>query len=449
MRKTLLTIVSVLVAIVWPYMSFSQQDAESAKPAVRVLIERARPDLAATEATSTAEREVRPGTAARASLDASRASNVPVGSADVPPTVSLRRPALSAFVMEANRPPRSVDPGAGAVELRAGDLLLTRTVEQVKRAPASAALRENAIRLELPYKIDYVNAAGVLKTSGLVAEVAGGGLRLAEDGRKYLGRVYVALLDETDPAATYEFERPASLLVTASVDSVEPDTFDLGGTNRWQSVALQARNPRDPVPLHVRASNDPSGFDLELTVDRPALVVKGNPPSVQGLGLELMDIVVTAPDVPSPGGRAVTLDPSRGKLADTTLELGANGSATTTLRSIGAGPVTVTAMSDGLDDGVSHGLSFLWPVSFLIAAIAGGVVGAAIRILQARARLSSWRRWVTRLAAGALVGIAVAVLYAIGVNLLPIAPSATAGEALVFGLALVGGFLGLRIPQTA
>jgi hypothetical protein len=200
------------------------------------------------------------------------------------------------------------------------------------------------------------------------------------------------------------------------------------------------------VPLKVKASVDPDGVNLNLPVDRPMLRVTGNPPGIQGLGLEQMDVTVSAPNA---GGRTVTLNPTRGKLGKSTVTLDDSGIASTTLRSIGTGPVTITAVSDGLTKGDSEGLEFLFPWRFVIAAISGGLIGALIGILQSRSRLPGLKRILIRLAAGALAGTAVAAFYTIGVNVTPIAPTATAGEALVFGLAIAGGFLGLKIPRRA
>jgi hypothetical protein len=49
------------------------------------------------------------------------------------------------------------------------------------------------------------------------------------------------------------------------------------------------------------------------------------------------------------------------------------------------------------------------------------------------------------LGTGVLTGLVSVALFAVGVNVLPVQPTATAGEALTFALAAVGAYTGLRI----
>jgi hypothetical protein len=91
---------------------------------------------------------------------------------------------------------------------------------------------------------------------------------------------------------------------------------------------------------------------------------------------------------------------------------------------------------------------FAWPIAVLVAAVLGGMIGAYVGRVQ-RSRIRSRRALVSVVSIGLLTGIVVVVLYAVGVNVLPIQPTATAGEALAFALAAVGGYLGLRVPSAA
>jgi hypothetical protein len=84
----------------------------------------------------------------------------------------------------------------------------------------------------------------------------------------------------------------------------------------------------------------------------------------------------------------------------------------------------------------------------LLTAVLGGMIGAYVARVQ-RSPIRSRRALRSVVLVGLLTGIVVVVLYAVGVNVLPIQPTATAGEALAFGLAAVGGYLGLRIPSPA
>jgi hypothetical protein len=87
-------------------------------------------------------------------------------------------------------------------------------------------------------------------------------------------------------------------------------------------------------------------------------------------------------------------------------------------------------------------IQFSWPIAFLLASVIGGLTGAALSLLQKGGKRRSLR---TVLIRGVLTGILMVALYGIGVNLLPIHPTAAAGEALAFAVAAVGGFLGLKV----
>ena len=303
---------------------------------------------------------------------------------------TFRRAPISASVFAASGVAKAVDLAAQELVLKPGELLVTQTADSITRTTPRRVSEAGTIRLELPLQAFYVNEAGELKESGLAAEIAGGGLRINDDGSGFKGQVFVALEDERDRTATYRFDNPASLLVTAAVDDVDPEQFDLAGTNDWRQVSLFARSPDDLVTLRIRASVVPKSLDITVPIIRPTLTISGSPPSVQGLGLQEMTITVDAHDMPNPNDRTVTLTSTRGKLESTTVKLDSNGVATTTLRSIGAGPVTVAARSQGFAPSESEGLKFSWPFGFLVAMLMG-------LFLEAGSGRRIWRDDVTRL----------------------------------------------------
>jgi peptidoglycan/LPS O-acetylase OafA/YrhL len=111
------------------------------------------------------------------------------------------------------------------------------------------------------------------------------------------------------------------------------------------------------------------------------------------------------------------------------------------------GEAKVQAISAPLSP-ASATVDFVWPVATLIASVLGGMAGALVKRMQ-RGRVRSMRALRPVLIVGVLSGIVVVALYAVGVNVLPIQPTATAGEALTFVLAAVGAYLGLRIRESA
>jgi hypothetical protein len=141
----------------------------------------------------------------------------------------------------------------------------------------------------------------------------------------------------------------------------------------------------------------------------------------------------------------VSLTSEPGSFESSQVTLDDRGTGVARLRSVSVGNATVQASSSPLAP-ASATVRFVWPFATLIASVLGGLVGALINRLQ-RGRIRSLRALRPILLTGLLSGIVVVALYAVGVNVLPIQPTATAGEALTFALAAVGGYLGLKLTS--
>jgi hypothetical protein len=336
---------------------------------------------------------------------------------------------------------------AKPIELKAGELLLTKSSAVAVQQPATAAIRSEAARWVLPYEFRFASAEGPIRLARLVAEVAAGGLRMSPTAAGFSGQVFLALEDEQDRTRTYSLPVPAQVLVTAPVDTVTPSSFTVETTNKWVSVGLTAINPANEFKARVRTSTDPDGLEIDIRVVRPTLTVTVTPDHIQGLGLELATVNIIAAGVPNPQGRTITLTATKGSLTNTQVQLTDQGTAQTEIRSIAVGGTMIEAISPPLDKGVSREVPFVWPWPFAIAAVLGGTVGVVVRRKTSSGNATRKQSVLVRVLIGALEGVVVAVLYAVGVNLLPVTPTARAGEALVFALAALGAFLGLRLPK--
>lgn len=358
------------------------------------------------------------------------------------PTYRIPRSVLQAHVINPDLAIRAIDV-AQDVELKAGETLVMRTTGVVKTLPVEQATRAGAHVQELPVQVYTVDGGGQLRESTLVTEYTGGGLRLADDGRAYSGRVYVSLQDTTDRTAAYTFPQPAGLLVTAGVSNVDPERLSLLGTNQWEAVTLGDLDPTSPVPLRIRTTTEGDDVVLAIPVVRPQLELRADRDEVEGFGLAVTEITVSAPGVPNPEGRLVALQVlPAGAPEPRSVMLNPQGVATAKVRSIRTGPVEIVASSVGLADGRYDRVTFIWPIAFVVFSLGGGFTGALVRVLRSHRR-SRGLRVLMRLGSGAAIGLAVAALYAIGVNVTPVTPSATAGEALVFGLGFIGAYWGL------
>jgi hypothetical protein len=140
-------------------------------------------------------------------------------------------------------------------------------------------------------------------------------------------------------------------------------------------------------------------------------------------------------------GRVVTVSADFASVDPTQVSLDAQGVGTTTVRSVSFGQDSIKAQSPPLASAAVP-LYFSWPIAFVVTTVLGGVLGVALAHFQSPRRKKNFR---TVLIRGVLTGIIVGALYAIGVNVLPIHPTATAGEALTFAVAAVAGFVGLKL----
>jgi hypothetical protein len=164
--------------------------------------------------------------------------------------------------------------------------------------------------------------------------------------------------------------------------------------------------------------------------------------SIEGFGLETTKVHISAAAVPNAQGRVVTLrvNPS-GYLKEGGLRLDSNGNAETVLRSDGFGTAQIRATSPELKTAVSD-IKYRFPYRTLGAAILGGVLGALGSFMTTPQRQS---RPAMRIGGGVISGLIVCLLYAVGVNVLPIEPTVTVGSVVVAAISAAGAWAGPAI----
>lgn len=274
-----------------------------------------------------------------------------------------------------------------------------------------------------------------------------GNLQVTPDGT-FEGRIFVGLQDLRDPAAAYELPNAVALLVSGQVDSVAPRQLSLTHTNLpFEEITIGARDPSDELELQLLATGTTERATARLKVARPRLEIVPSRRRIQGFGFERMDVTVRAVGIQRSAERVVSLVSEPGSFESAQVSLNEQGTAVARLRSVSVGTATVQASSPPLT-AASAEVQFVWPVATLIASILGGMVGAFIKRMQG-GRIRSSRAFRSVLLVGVLSGIVVVALYAVGVNVLPVQPTATAGEVLTFAMAAVGGYLGLQLPKPA
>lgn len=302
--------------------------------------------------------------------------------------------------------------------------------------PASAAARAHYV-LPTTY---LTTDTGATKTLALVAVLYPSNALRYQDGH-FRGSFLIGVADSTNPSASLNLAQAIKFQFAGENEDVNPGGVEIHHTNLpFESVEVTATDPGDSVRIHVIPQLDPAGADVWLMVS-PQLAFVGPPTRVEGFGLENATVVLRAIGTRHPV--QVTLAPSVGSIDSISLTIGASGTAIAHLRSRGSGPAVLTAVAPGFDS-ISAVVDFVFPWMFVLAALAGGAAGGAIKWLQASA---PGRGVLLRAAArGAVLGAAVAIVYfVVRVNLLPFALDVQyLNEAAVFSLALLGGLFGIK-----
>jgi len=268
-----------------------------------------------------------------------------------------------------------------------------------------------------------------------------GGLSLSGSTNRFQGRIYVGLRDNKNPDAAYPLPQPISLLVGGQAEELQPRQLTIDHTNLpFAEVTIASQDPPDPIGFSLIAAGTSERAMVSLPIVRPRLSVLPGRSRIQGLGLETAVISVRAVGLMNPEGRIVTVTSDVASVDPVEVRLDQQGAGTTSVRSVSVGDASINAVSPPLAPG-KETIHFSWPIAYFLAAVVGGLGGASLAWVQKKGKKKKFQ---TVLIRGTLTGIIVVALYAVGVNVLPIQPTATAGEVLAFAVAAAGGFVGLK-----
>jgi hypothetical protein len=320
------------------------------------------------------------------------------------------------------------------------NVILTTRVASEAVVDASTATGDTRVVLPDRAFVETSGGTGMLLVPVVIIE--GRGLRYSDGA--FRGSIRVGLEDSLSIGSSVALPSPIHFFVSGTVDSIQrPDTAVVHTNLPFATINLVQGARVATVSLNVRTTLHPGGVDVNVPVALDTLRISASPPRVQGMGLEETDLVLGAG--PFADGTVIQLSADNGSLTEDEVQLSAAGTARTTLRSYWFGPSTVTARSIAFAD-AEISVDFAFPWLFLAASLLGGAAGGLAAWLQRSQRRKIGAPW-SRLASGALLGLIATVLYAVGVNVTPLDPTVSTGQAVVFGLAAVIGYLGtLKIP---
>ncbi|UCC84507.1 MAG: hypothetical protein JSW46_06155 [Gemmatimonadota bacterium] len=304
-------------------------------------------------------------------------------------------------------------------------------------------------RLRLPVDALGVNAEAGLMGLQPVVVIEGGGLRY--DGRAFRGSFMVGLEDRLNRQMRQQLAVPIAFAVTADADSISPVDLQIDHTNLpYERVRVVALAPGDSIRVDIVIPALRARLEISIPVIQPELRLEASPRRIQGWGLEVATLTILYTGLMD-RPRVVVLSADRVVPEPSRVTLDEAGTGEAGLRSRSLGSATVRGVSPAVP-AAEVGVEFAFPFAFLIAALLGGVIGGLARGYQKRAAADPAKRrsWWFYIIVGAFLGLAAAVAAAVGINLLPtpfVADFAAFNEAVVFVIAFIGGYYGLRGRQ--
>lgn len=325
---------------------------------------------------------------------------------------------------------------ATTVALAPGDVLAavrTRAATTIELSDGASAVLSSTV-LITP---SSPGAAHPLRELGVVYRTAGLFWRAAN--ATFEGELLVGIVDRNDARAAEPLVRPIPIQLLAAPGSLQRTDLHIQRIGLpYELVTVSADSPDDPFTVELLSQLDPNLPTAQLPVKRPRVALSA-PRELQGLGVEDAAVTLSGIDVRLPAGLTLVLDLDHGWLADSTVVVGANGIASTRLRStlIGSGTLKL-APGPFVAEPRVIGYAPPWP--FLAATTLGSVLGATVfarlqRHKRQRHPHSRWRDWVL----GLFTGIGATTMFYAGMRLpelVPI-PAVRAGEVAPFALAFV------------
>jgi hypothetical protein len=218
----------------------------------------------------------------------------------------------------------------------------------------------------------------------------------------------------------------------------------------YERVRVVALTPGDSVDVGIVIPALEARLEASIPVIQPELKLEASPRRIQGWGLDVATLTILYTGLID-RARVVVLSSDRAVPEPARVTLDEAGTAEAALRSRSLGSATVRAAGPALP-AAEVIVDFTFPLAFLISALLGGVLGGLARGYQKRGGVDPERRksWWYYVIAGTLLGLAATVAAAVGINLLPtpfVASFAAFNEAVVFVIAFIGGYFGLRGRQ--
>ena len=267
------------------------------------------------------------------------------------------------------------------------------------------------------------------------------GLTYVGARNRFEGRFAVALSPVEPGAATLSVPKKISISLPGGALIAPVPELIINELDSWTPVTFSVNQPADPYRVSVSASTDDNSDAVEVKVLRPSLNLATDMRYVPGYGLGTFVLSIAAAGLQEPEGAMITFQADGGMAeSGNVVTLDAHGKGTLKMRSVGSGTVIVRVLPPF--ESASVAVVFTNPWLLLVLAVLGGIAGS---IIMRRGRT----KWSKVVRVGALTGLAMTVLYYVGLDWVVKATGwttlASAGEAVAFALGLLGAVVGMGV----
>lgn len=268
------------------------------------------------------------------------------------------------------------------------------------------------------------------------------GLTYVGARNRFEGRFAVALSPvEQGAAITLNAPKKISLGLPGGTLLAPVPELVIAKLDDWTPVTFSVSQPAQPYLVSVSASTGDHGDPVPVQVIQPKVNLATDRTFVPGYGLGTFIVSVSATNLQEPKGAQITFQANGGMIeTGNVVTLDEHGQGRLRMRSTGSGKVVVSALPPF--DGASVTVVFKNPWLLLVLAVLGGIVGA---VLMRKGRAG----WPKVLRNGALTGLAMTVLYYVGLDWVVKATGwttlASAGEFVAFALGLLGVLVGIGV----
>jgi hypothetical protein len=315
------------------------------------------------------------------------------------------------------------------IKLRRTDIPIlkdTATNSGISMLPELYYAKEAVTNNQITYRILYVDSAPLRYDFG--RKLFEGGIRFLAVESDYSGG--------TSPVQK-TLSVPEEIRVSFGSGSIPLNIKSIN----WppEDVTITAPNALDSLRVKILTISNPEGYPKYIPVE-PAIILSSKRESIQGFGLQTMPVAVTLKGVSSFKPVPVTVQSSLGTINNPNLVLTSSSPNEVILRSEGQGKIDLDVVNTTyLSNSIS--VTAIFPWLFLILAITGGLIGSIGKKLKGRGKVT-----LRVIVYGCILGLIVAVVYyGLGINLLNISfEDRGYNEAIVFGMGLLAGFVGIR-----